>query len=626
MAKKNTASTKKSYQFKAELTRLLNIIVHSLYTHPEIFLRELVSNASDALNKVRYMQITNQEMLDPDQELKITINLDSKKQLFSIEDSGIGMTEEELVHNIGTVANSGTLEFLEEIQKDGKLPTGDLIGQFGVGFYSVFMVTDEVIIETRHASPNSKGYRWISDGKGTFTVEEIDRKKRGTLVSFRLKDEHKAFSEEYRVKSIIQKYSNFVDFPIEIGKEKVNKVEALWRRPKDDIKEEELIEFYKFIANDFEPPLGHLQLSLEGAVNFKALVFIPPKAPLNLFYELEDKGLHLYSNRIFIQEDAKNLLPDYLKFVRGVVDTEDLPLNISRELTQHSPVMEKIKNILTTRILTMLEEWAKNDPGKYEKFYHNFGTLLKTGVHTDFTNREKIIKLLRFESTLKPKGELVSLEDYVSRLKDKQKEIYYLTGENREIIERNPNLEYFRKNEIEVLLTTDPVDVFVLPDIEEFEKKKLKSVEKSDLSLEEIKKEGEASPAEDVLNETSINSLISIFKKILGDKVEDVTASKRLVDSPVTLVVGKNGLDPQMERMMKLMKQDIAPQKKILEINPKHPLIHNLHRLYISNNQDVLLHKSIMQLYEAALLIDGNLNNPAEFVQRMIELMEQATQ
>ncbi len=621
---KSSIQSKKTYKFKAELTQLLHLIVHSLYTHPEVFLRELISNASDALNKVRFLQLTNQEIIDPDADLKISISLDNKKQLFSIEDSGIGMTEEELIKNIGTVANSGTLKFLEEIQKKGKIPEGDLIGQFGVGFYSVFMVTDEVVIETRHADPGSKGYRWTSNGQGSFTIEEIDRKKRGTSISFRLKDEHKDFSEDYRVKSTIQKYSNFVDFLIEIGKEKVNTVDALWRRSKDELKEDELIEFYKFVANDFEAPLGHLHLSLEGAVNFKALLFVPPKAPMNLFYDLEDKGLHLYSNRIFIQDDAKELLPEYLKFVRGVVDTEDLPLNISREVTQHSPVMAKIKTILTTRILNMLEDWSKNDLGKFEKFYKNFGMLFKTGINSDFGNRDKIIKLLRFESTAKPKGELVSLDDYITRMKKKQKEIYYLSGEDRDIVERNPNLEYFRKNDIEVLLLTDPVDVFVTPSINEYDKKPLKSIDKADITLDDEKKDKD-SEENDSLNETMTNSLISVFKETLGDKVADVTVSKRLVNSPVTLVVGKEGLDPQMERMMKIMNQEVKPRKKILEINPGHHLIKNLSRLNIGDSKDPLLRKSILQLYESAMLIDGNLTNPTEFVQRLNEIMEEAT-
>ena len=620
MPKKKTDENQ-TYEFKAELKQLLNLIIHSLYTQPEIFLRELISNASDALNKVRFMQLTNQNILDPERELKIIIEVDPKKRTFAIEDTGIGMTREELIENIGTVAKSGTLQYLEQIQKEGKQIDADIIGQFGVGFYSVFMVTDEVTIETRHASPDSKAYLWKSDGKGKFSISEIIRPERGTRISFTLKEEYKDFAEEYYVKSIIQKYSNFINFPIYVGKERVNSIEALWRKPKDEIKEDELVEFYKFLTNDINPPLGHLHLSLEGSVNFKALLFIPSSAPYDIFYEIREKSLHLYANRVFVQDNATELLPEYLRFIKGVVDTEDLPLNISRQVTQDSPVMAKIRNVLTTRILAMLEDWAKNDVGKYEIFYKNFGHIFKLGVTTDIANKDKIVKLLRFETTAKNKGELTSLDEYIARMPKDQKEIYYLTGENREIAERNPKLEYFRKHNLEVLLLVDPIDIFIIPTIYEYEKKKFQSIEKADLKLEKKDKpaEGEA------LEENLLKSLITVFKETLGDKVEDVTVSSRLVDSPATLVVGKEGLEPQIEKFMKMMNQEVKPQKKILEINPAHPLIKNLSRLNLGNSHDPLLRQSILQIYESALLLDGNLENPTEFVARMVDILTTAT-
>ena len=620
MPKKKTDENQ-TYEFKAELKQLLNLIIHSLYTQPEIFLRELISNASDALNKVRFMQLTNQNILDPERELKIIIEVDPKKRTFAIEDTGIGMTREELIENIGTVAKSGTLQYLEQIQKEGKQIDADIIGQFGVGFYSVFMVTDEVTIETRHASPDSKAYLWKSDGKGTFSISEIIRPERGTRISFTLKEEYKDFAEEYYVKSIIQKYSNFINFPIYVGKERVNSIEALWRKPKDEIKEDELVEFYKFLTNDINPPLGHLHLSLEGSVNFKALLFVPSSAPYDIFYEIREKSLHLYANRVFVQDNATELLPEYLRFIKGVVDTEDLPLNISRQVTQDSPVMAKIRNVLTTRILAMLEDWAKNDVGKYEIFYKNFGHIFKLGVTTDIANKDKIVKLLRFETTAKNKGELTSLDEYIARMPKDQKEIYYLTGENREIAERNPKLEYFRKHNLEVLLLVDPIDIFIIPTIYEYEKKKFQSIEKADLKLEKKDKpaEGEA------LEENLLKSLITVFKETLGDKVEDVTVSSRLVDSPATLVVGKEGLEPQIEKFMKMMNQEVKPQKKILEINPAHPLIKNLSRLNLGNSHDPLLRQSILQIYESALLLDGNLENPTEFVARMVDILTTAT-
>jgi len=620
MPKKKTDENQ-TYEFKAELKQLLNLIIHSLYTQPEIFLRELISNASDALNKVRFMQLTNQNILDPERELKIIIEVDPKKRTFAIEDTGIGMTREELIENIGTVAKSGTLQYLEQIQKEGKQIDADIIGQFGVGFYSVFMVTDEVTIETRHASPDSKAYLWKSDGKGKFSISEIIRPERGTRISFTLKEEYKDFAEEYYVKSIIQKYSNFINFPIYVGKERVNSIEALWRKPKDEIKEDELIEFYKFLTNDINPPLGHLHLSLEGSVNFKALLFVPSSTPYDIFYEIREKSLHLYANRVFVQDNATDLLPEYLRFIKGVVDTEDLPLNISRQVTQDSPVMAKIRNVLTTRILAMLEDWAKNDVSKYEKFYKNFGHIFKLGVTTDFANKDKIIKLLRFETTAKNKGELTSLDEYIARMPKDQKEIYYLTGENREIAERNPKLEYFRKHNLEVLLLVDPIDIFIIPTIYEYEKKKFQSIEKADLKLEKKAQSAEG----EALEENLLKSLIAVFKETLGDKVEDVIVSNRLVDSPATLVVGKEGLEPQIEKFMKMMNQEVKPQKKILEINPAHPLIKNLSRLNLGNSHDPLLRQSILQIYESALLLDGNLENPTEFVARMVDILTTAT-
>ncbi|MFQ5637664.1 MAG: molecular chaperone HtpG [bacterium] len=618
-AKKQTKKKTQKFEYKAEMKQLLHLIVHSLYTHPEIFLRELISNASDALNKIRFRMLTDTNVTDADADLKITIEIDSEKQTLSIEDSGIGMTRDDLINEIGTVAKSGTVEFLQEMQKNKK-SIENLIGQFGVGFYSVFMVTDEITIETRHADPDSKGYCWKSDGQGTFTIEEIDKKGRGTKISFKLKEEHKEFSEEYRVKDIIKKYSNFVDFPIFVGKEEVNRVSALWHKPKDQLKEEELTEFYKFISNDFSPPMGHLHVSIEGAVNFKAIIFIPETAPPIFFKEHLEKSLHLYSNKIFIQDNCKDLLPEYLRFLTGVVDTEDLPLNVSREVTQASPVMTKIRNVLTGKILGFFEHLAKNDKNKYEKFYKNFGQLFKTGVNTDFSNKDKIVELLRFESTKVEKGEWTSLKEVVSRMNKDQKEIYYLAGEHRDVVEKNPNLEYFKKNDLEVLLLTDPFDVFIIPSLTEYDKKPLKSIDKADLDLKEDEKD-----QKEALSENLAGSLLEVFKKTLSDKVEDVIASKRLVDSAATLVVGKEGMDKQMEKMMKMMNQDYHAAKKILEINLSHPLIKNLGNKILADAGDPVLINSIWQIYEGALLLEGELTSPNEFVSRMTELMVEAT-
>ncbi len=616
-----TKKAAQEYEFQAEMKQLLHIIVHSLYTHPEIFLRELISNSSDALNKIHFRQLTDKEILDPDANLEIKIKVDKEKQTFSIEDSGIGMTKEDLLNELGTVASSGTLEFLKQMKEQDKTIDADnLIGKFGVGFYSVFMVTDEVTVETRFADKESTGYRWKSSGDGKFTIEEIKKKGRGTKISFKLKEEYEEFSEDFRVKNVIQKYSNFVDFSILLNKENVNRVSALWHKPKDEIKEEELTEFYKFVSNDHQEHLGHLHISIEGAVNFKALVFVPKTAPSLLFKEDLEKSLHLYSNKIMIQEHCKDLLPEYLRFARGVVDTEDLPLNVSRELAQTSPVMAKIKKTLTSKILGMLEEWAKDDVGKYENFYKSFSPLFKMGVNSDYENRAKLIDLLRFESTKKEKGELTSLKDYVSRMKEDQKEIYYLSGEHRDMIEQNPNLEYFKKNDLEVLLLTDPADAFTVPTIDEYDEKPVKPIDKADLDLEQ-----DEESKKEALNENLSKSLIEVFKETLGDRVEDVIESKRLVNSVVTLVSGKEGMDPQMERIMKAMDQNYQGAKKVLEINTSHSLIKNLSRLNMGNPSDPDLRKSILQLYEGALLLDGHLSSPTEFVNRMTEFMTEAT-
>ncbi len=609
----------KTFEYKAEMKQLLHLIVHSLYKNPEVFLRELVSNASDALNKVRFLRLTNSDIVDSDAELKIKIEIDKEKGTFSIEDTGIGMTEDELVNQIGTIASSGTLEFIQKMNEAKQSIDGSMIGQFGVGFYSVFMVTDEVTVETRHAEAGSTALKWTSKGENSFSIEESDRTARGTKISFTLNDEHKQFAEDYNVKSILTKYSNFVDFPLFIGDDKVNTVQALWHKKKDDLKKEEVDEFYKFISNDFQEPLDYLHLAIEGNINFKALLFIPQVAPPNLFMDTREKTLQLYSSKVFIQDDAPELLPDYLRFVKGVVDTEDLPLNVSREVTQSSPVMTKIKNVITGKLLTMFEDWAKDDKDKFMKFYNNFGAMFKTGLNSDFTNKERLTELLRFETTKTEKGDMISLSAYVSNMKSGQEEIYYLSGDSRESIERNPNLEYFRKNDIEVLLLSDPVDVFTIPYLFEYDKKQFKSIDKADIKLDDDKDET------DKLGEDTKKSLIEVFKETLGDKVEDVVESKRLVESPVTLVVGKEGMDPQLEKMMRMMDQKHAGSKRILEINTGHKLIRNLSRIHIADSSDPVLRKTILQLFEGAMLMEGHLHSPNEFVARMNELLEKAT-
>lgn len=612
------ASSKETFEYKAEMKQLLNLIIHSLYTHPEIFLRELISNASDASNKVRYLQMSDDSIIDRNKALSIKIEIDEKAQSFSIEDFGIGMSRDDLINNIGTIASSGTLEFLKQI-KEEKKDAGDLIGQFGVGFYAAFMVTDEIIIETRHADKDSVGLKWTSSGDGNYSIEEIDKSERGTKISFKLKDDFKEFSQEFKIKETIKKYSNFADFSIFIGEEKVNTVEALWIKNKKDIKDEDLNAFYKFVSNDWEDPLAHLHLSLEGVGStFKALLFIPKKDSFDLMRTQDHKTLQLYSNKIMIMEDCKDLLPEYLHFLRGVVDTADLSLNVSREMVQSSPVMQKLKTTLTSKVLQWLEKMAKKDTEKYNDFYKVFGRLFKYGVNNDFVNRDKIVDLVRFESSLQKEGELSSFKDYVSRMKEDQKEIYYLTGETRAQVESNPNMEYFAKHETEVLFLIDPSDAFIIPSIPEYDGKKIKAIDKGDIELKDPEKEEKDNKLD--------GALIDLFKETLKDRTEDVKVSKRLVDSAVTLVAKGDGADKHTEHLMKMMGQEMPSSKRILEVNTDHAVIRNLSKRYIANDKDPMLAKCIVQLFESAQLIDDELSSKNDYVKRMMEIMEEATQ
>ena len=614
----DTTPEVQEFEYKAEMKQLLHLIIHSLYTHPEVFLRELISNASDALNKVRFMQVTSIPVLEPEAVLGITIDIDETRKTFSIEDNGIGMTRDDLVNRIGTVASSGTLDFIKNMKSESGALSGDLIGKFGVGFYSAFMVTDEITIETRHAEPGSKGYRWKSIGEGRFTIEEIEKVHRGTRIYFTLKDEAAEFASSWRAKDIIRKYSNFVDFPITIGGEKLNTVTALWQRPKDEVTEDERNEFYKFVSGDFAAPLGHLHLSLEGRTTFKALVFIPESAPSRFVDPRELKGPHLYASRVFIQDDCKDLIPEYLRFITGVVDSEDLPLNVSREMTQSSLALSRMREVITGRLLGLFEEWAERDAELYTRFWNAFGPYFKMGLSTDAGNKQRITELLRFETT-RAAGALASLKEYSERMPESQKEIYYLAGEHRDLLERNPNLEYFRKHDLEVILLTDPIDLFVFPSLGDYAGKLIASIEKADLDF------STDSESRAGVDHGAATALLAAIRETLGDRIEDVVESKRLTDSAATLVVGKEGVDPQLERMMKALDKNFTGAKKILEINLTHPLIANLARLAVRGGDAELLRDAAIQVYEGALLLEQSLASPADFVRRMTDFMERAT-
>ena len=564
------AETTQSQQFeyKAEMQQLLHLIVNSLYTNQEIFLRELISNASDALNKARIRQLTDHSEGDK-KDLRITITVDEEANTLSIEDTGVGMTRDDLIDRLGTVASSGTLAFIEEQKAAGKKVDADMIGKFGVGFYSAFMVADKIEIETLHAGEEAESLNWSSDGAGTYSISPGIRSEHGTNVKLHLKEDAKDFATELRVRSIIRKYSNFVDFPIILGSEQANTIKALWRKRKDDITDEERNEFYKFLTGDYSEPIGHLHLQIEGLISFGALLFIPSQPSAPIFQEENRRGLHLYCSGVFVRDDAQELLPDYLQFIKGVVDTDDLPLNVSREVTQNSRAAQRIRTTLINKILGLLKDWTSDDEELYDKFFGNFGGILKAGFWSDYDRRDELLELMRYYSTHSDGRSLTALKDYVERMPEDQENIYYLLSDSLESARTSPHLEVFARKGIEVLLLPDPVDTLTLPSMGDFEGKSFTSITGTDLDL--------GDDLEDVsLPDDDTDTLLKLFRVQLGDRIQDVAASKRLVDSTATLVTSKDGVDPQMERMMKSMNPDYEGAKKVLEVNVEHPLMINI--------------------------------------------------
>ncbi len=617
MSETKEKGKKQEYEFQAEMSQLLNLITHSLYTHREIFLRELISNASDALNKLHFLSLTDEKVLGENGELKIDIKLDEEEKLFTIEDNGIGMTEEELINNIGTIASSGTGKFFSKLTGDSKKDL-ELIGQFGVGFYAVFMVADEVTVDTR-SYKSDEGFRWVSSGTGSYTIEPIEKSERGTTISFKFKKEAEEFATKWRIESTIKKYSDFVSFPISLNEEKANQSTALWARPKNEVKDEEYVEFFKYIANSTEEPMSHMHLSVEAPVQFKAIMYIPKSADKFLFSQDLDTKIHLYVKRIFIQNDCKELIPQWLRFVKGIVDSEDLDLNISREVTQKNVVMEKINKYLVRKLLGEFKDWAEKDVEKYDGFWNDFGSFIKEGIHMDFANKEKLVELYRCSSSFDP-DKLTSLKSYVERMGTDQEEIYYVFGKDQEGIENSPNIEYFKKNNIEVLYLYNDIDDFIMPSIGTYQEKTLVGIDKADLKLNKEK----GNDKEETLSKSAKKKILGYFKDILGDRVEDVIESERLVDSACTLVSPKEGMNANMERMMKMMDQNFKAGKKVMEVNLQNALIQNLSKIQEKFPQDVLLKECIEQLYEGACLLEGSLESPSKMVPRSTSIMEKA--
>ena len=618
-----TQAEKQPHTFKAEIRQLLNILVHSLYTEREIFLRELISNASDALSRMRLVMLTEQDVLDPEAELAIRISADPDKRLLTIEDTGVGMTLEELDENLGTIAHSGARAFLEATQRGEQEPQNlaEIIGQFGVGFYSVFMVADKVVVTSRSYRPEAQAARWISEGGETYVLEPAEKETRGTRLEIHLKEDAAEFAQEHRLRDIIRRHSDFVAYPIYLGEgeEPVNTRKALWRESPGAVSEEQYADFYKQFTLDFEPPLLHLHLRADAPVQLYALLYIPAKAERGMFSLRKEDGLKLYARKVLIREYTKDLLPEYLRFVQGVVDSEDLPLNVSREMVQSSRVVERIRKVLEGKVLGALKEMAAKEPEKYARFWEEFGHFIKEGVATlqDEAARKKLYPLLRFRSTRFP-DRWVSLDEYLGRMKGGQKAIYYILGEDAASVLNSPHLDPFRAQGYEVLTLTDAIDSFLAVMLKEYEGFPFQNAASADVTLpkEDAEEEEDTAPEEEALT-----PLLERFRAVLGERVAEVRFSRRLSASVARLSDPEGALDAEMQRVYRYLGKDYEIPRKVLELNPHHAM---LRRLAALPEDNPLAEAAIEQIYENALLLEGLHPNPASMTERIQRLMEAA--
>jgi molecular chaperone HtpG len=613
-------------EFKAELKQLLHLIIHSLYSHKDIFLRELISNASDAIDTLRFQSLTRQELAEGNTDWKIKIIPDAKAGTLTVSDNGIGMSKDGIVENLGTIARSGTRAFLEALQRADVKERPELIGQFGVGFYSSFMVADRVTVLSRMAGlPASEGVKWESSGQGDYTIEPITREQRGTDVILHLREDSKDFLEPWRICQIVKKYSDFVEHPIVMDVEKeedgkkttteetLNSRKAIWLRPKSQVLQAEYNEFYKQLAHDYEDPAKVIHYTAEGTIEFKALLYLPAHLPQELLWGDTKKGLHLYIQRVFIMDNCEALLPSYLRFVRGVVDSPDLPLNVSREILQQSAPLEKIKSNLTNKILSTLDEMKRKEYDDYVRFFKELGPLLKEGVAQDWDNRERIADVLLFESTMTEPGKFTSLGDYVQRTPAEQEAIYYLIGESRELLENSPYLESFKSKNQEVLLLHDPVDEFWTSSLTEFKGKKLKAVDRGAVGSGEIPEQ----------KKSDFQPLLDFMKGKLGE-VKDVRLSSRLKESAACLVADEGQMGAHMERLIQRMGrgQDLPQAKRILELNADHPTVTAIQQLYQKNAKDERLEIYARLLYDEAVIAEGNkVRDPGAFARYINEVV-----
>ena len=625
---------KETLGFQTEVKQLLHLMIHSLYSNKEIFLRELISNASDAADKLRFEALAKPELLEGGAELKIRLSFDKDAKTVTLEDNGIGMNRAEVIAHLGTIAKSGTADFMKNLTGDQKKDS-TLIGQFGVGFYSAFIVADKVDVFSRRAGDAaSEGVHWSSKGEGDFEVATVEKADRGTRIVMHLKADESEFADGWRLRNIVKKYSDHIALPIELPKEShgedqpaepewetVNRASALWTRPRTEVKDEEYQEFYKHVAHDFENPLSWSHNKVEGKLEYTSLLYVPGRAPFDLYQREAPKGLKLYVQRVFIMDQADEFLPLYLRFIKGVVDSNDLSLNVSREILQKDPVIDSMKSALTKRVLDMLEKLAKSEPEQYKGFWKAFGQVLKEGPAEDFANKEKIAGLLRFSSTSDDSGEQsVSLADYLGRMQEGQDKVYFLSGESYAQVKNSPHLEVFRKKGIEVLLLTDRIDEWLMSYLTEFDGKQFVDVARGDLDLGKLDSEEDKKAQEEVAK--AKEGLIERLKGALGEQVAEVRVSHRLTDSPAILAIGEQDLGLQMRQILEASGQKVPDSKPIFEFNPAHPLIE---RLDAEPDEDRFADLSHILFDQAALAAGDSLKDPASYVRRLNKLLVELT-
>ncbi|HEX6240853.1 MAG TPA: molecular chaperone HtpG [Polyangiales bacterium] len=615
------------HAFQAQVSEVLSLVINSLYSHPEVFLRELLSNASDALDKERFLAITQPS--EGGEPLRIRIVPDETAGTLTIDDNGVGMDEAELIKNLGTIAHSGSKEFLKQLKERKDM---SLIGQFGVGFYSSYLVADRVTVVSRQRGA-SQAYRWESDGKSGFSTEPAERAERGTAVTLHLKEDQREFLRSYRLRELVTRYSDYVGHPIELQREpkqgeepgfdRVNQASALWQRKPADVSDEQYAEFYKHLTHDFEAPLGKKHFRVEGTQEFTGLLFVPKRPPFDLFNGDERHGVRLHVKRVFIMDDCKELLPRWLRFVRGVVDSEDLPLNVSREILQDSKLVRVMRKQVVKQALDLLDEIADRRPDDYKELWKNYGAVLKEGVHFDPEYKDRLEKLYRFESSAQPG--LTSLAEYVSRMQEGQSAIYYILGPSRRTVESSPHLESLKARSFEVLYMTDPVDEWSVRALGSFGDKPLRSVmdEKLELNKDAKAEDSKSEPPTD-----AESALLKLFKEVLGEHVSEVRVSERLTDSPSCLVVPDGGLGPYIERLLRAQQgAEMPTQKRILEVNTKHALIQGLTKLQQASAEDPALREAIELIYDQALLAEGSpIDDPARMARRLIQLLQSKTE